>query len=626
MMNAMKRLSQWMAAVVLLVSALAVAADRPSQSEKLGLARLTPRGALAYVQVRDLGALFADWRGSKLRERYYASDSYRAFTRSRLYAKLQERLAEFERGAGFTLTEARAAEMSGGLSAAAMYDMGKLEIVFITETSAAKAAATSLFKQSARFEARTRAGRQYYAQEIATDGGRLNQALCFASANGKFIIATTEPLMQRTLENFADGAASDRLSDAIAPTLAAAADFTPHAVTLWTDVPRLREHKYFNLYWIHGKGAALDGVAATLTDLEITPSEIRERRFSLPLAAEAAAPARGEKFPLATLLPLLAADAQFADLRAAGNDGDDLNRIARVTTQILFPTTRPATDAPQNRAFSLDETNGGATGGARYRTLDQRFDRDVDDPGAAPTADASKSPASPDPMETEMRGLLEKAEPKQFAILGRARAEADSPFVRIDRAIVIETGKPFDAMRYERLVSDALFRRLLVAGTVKRIEWRTSDGGVGAPLAGVIEQGGAYAVAGDVLILANSASYCETIVKTLKSRLAPDVSPDMKHATRFAALRFDQSLASYRQLIRLIDFTPPSSGADAMDEDGESSANEPVPFMSRNLVSLLSSVGPIGTVTAESASLGRGVEERLTYRFTAPAPARNGGE
>jgi hypothetical protein len=625
MMNAIKRLSQWMAAVVLLVSALAVAADRPSQSEKLELARLTPRGALAYVQVRDLGALFADWRGSKLRERYYASDSYRAFTRSRLYAKLQERLAEFERGAGFTLTEARAAEMSGGLSAAAMYDMGKLEIVFITETPAAKAAATSLFKQSARFEARTRAGRQYYAQEIATDGGRLNQALCFASANGKFIIATTEPLMQRTLENFADGATSDRLSDAIAPTLAAAADFTPHTATLWTDVPRLREHKYFNLYWIHGKGAALDGVAATLADLEITPSEIRERRFSLPLAAaSAAAPSRGEKFPLATLLPLLAADAQFADLHA-GNDGADLNRIARVTTQILFPTTRPATDAPQNRAFSLDETDGGATGGARYRTLDQRFDRDIDDPGAAPAA-ASKSVAPPDQTETEMRGLLEKAEPKQFAILGRARAEADSPFIRIDRAIVIETGKPFDAMRYERLVSDALFRKLLVAGTVKRIEWRTSDSGVGAPLAGVIEQGGAYAIAGDALILANSAAYCETIVKTLKTRLAPDVSPDMKGATRFAALRFDQSLASYRQLIRLIDFTPPSSGADAMDEDGESSATEPVPFMSRNLVSLLSSVGPIGTVTAESASLGRGVEERLTYRFTAPAPARNGGE
>src|SRR5262245_45614808 len=80
-------------------------------SEPTRFAASMPRGALAYLELRDLGGLMKQWLASPSRGRYYASASYRAFRRSRLYLKLQDRLSDLQEGFGFELTEENLAKV-----------------------------------------------------------------------------------------------------------------------------------------------------------------------------------------------------------------------------------------------------------------------------------------------------------------------------------------------------------------------------------------------------------------------------------------------------------------------------------------------------------------------------------
>jgi hypothetical protein len=371
----------WGGIVLLLVATgtlLGVTGHLVSGQDGLALARLLPKGALAYVQARDLGKLLAQWRASSVHDRYYASDSFRAFRRSRLWAKLNERIREFEEGVGVTLTEDTVMQMAGKATAIALYDMGKLELVFVTELSAQQAAATPLLARKATFEARTTtAGQPYLVRELATDGGRLRQGLCVATPPGKLVVATSEALMQRTLDNL-DGKGDDHVLASMGPTLAAAQGFTPHDVTLWTDLPRLRQQPYFGYYWVHGaKAPGLDEVEATLADLELTSEGLVERRWSLTSGRAVPAAFTPQQQPV--VARLLNAS-PFAVVETLPVDAG--NVPAQIAVGILFPLPRPvaASDLPRIRV--IEDTASSTARRGRYERLDERFDRDVDDPDA----------------------------------------------------------------------------------------------------------------------------------------------------------------------------------------------------------------------------------------------------
>ncbi len=616
----MKRSFFWLFACILFVSALAVAADRSPTADSMPLARLIPRGAIAYVQARDFAGLFGKWKASPAHDRYYASDNFRAFGQSRLYAKLSERLKEFETGAGIEMTEDRVAEMAGGATAVAMYDMGKLEIVYVTELPAAKASLTELFKQSSKFETRKRGNAQYSVLELATDGGRMRQGLCFSATDGKFVITTTESLMQRTLDNFA-AESTDRLSDSIAPTLAAAENFAAHDATLWTDIPRLKAQRFFKLYWVQGKAAtALDGVSATLADLEIAGDGIHERRWSLYDDTARKAVKAEPRNPIDFLK--LASGAQFLEAEALDAATDDA-KAASAVMKTLFPAVRPT--QPPSDPPSMATSGGSSSGenGQRYQDLDERFDRDIDDPslavGDSRDKKTNQAPVA-DPLETELAAVLKASGPTMVARLGSAKTDAATKYVSFDRAVIFEFRNGFDAKKYEAVISELIFRRYLIAGTLKGIEWRTNESGITSPnIGGISEQGGAYFVDGKRVVIANSVAFAASL-KTALIAAAPLPSPgDLKKVTRLANFRLRGSAASYSRLMIMIDFNADNS-LEGMGEEG-STENEYVSFFGGNIASLLKVADGFDHITLEAANGDKVLTEAVTYRFaTSPAP------
>ncbi len=614
----------WGGIVLLLVvtgALLGVTGHLVSGQDGLALARLLPKGALAYVQARDLGNLLAQWRASSVHDRYYASDSFRAFRRSRLWAKLNERIREFEEGVGGTLTEDTVMQMAGKATAIALYDMGKLELVFVTELSAQQAAATPLLARKATFEARTTAaGQPYLVRELATDGGRLRQGLCVATPPGKLVVTTSEALMQRTLDNL-DGKGDDHVLASMGPTLAAAQGFTPHDVTLWTDLPRLRQQPYFGYYWVHGaKAPGLDDVEATLADIELTPGGLQERRWSL-LTSGRAVPAAFTPQQQPVVARLLNAS-PFAAVETLPADAADLP--ARVAVDLLLPPLQPVAVSELPRIRVIEDTAPSTARRGRYQRLDERFDRDVDDPDAV----SSRSPAGQaasarpaDPLESELASLFRSAQPACLARLGETTTGSSAPFVTFERALALHCGRPFDTKAYEAAVARAIARRYFVAGTTPPVTWEVTSTGVVVPRTAVpLERCGAYFVSGDLVVIANSADYA----KQLKSRLdgtaasaAGRPSGNLTGTYRQATVRLRALAPDCQRALRLID-APGTSGLEPLE--GEA-ADASVSFMGQNVPSLLTVVEAFDVVSLESAATGRVRVERVSYAFRLAASA-----
>ena len=93
------KISRFVLSAAILLGALLHQSDgqqaRPL-AEQLRLAGVMPRGAMLYVQARDLSAIMKRWMASPVRTQFYKSPSFSAFSKSRIYIKLQDRKSDFE--------------------------------------------------------------------------------------------------------------------------------------------------------------------------------------------------------------------------------------------------------------------------------------------------------------------------------------------------------------------------------------------------------------------------------------------------------------------------------------------------------------------------------------------------
>ncbi|HEX8920468.1 MAG TPA: hypothetical protein VF766_03255, partial [Pyrinomonadaceae bacterium] len=178
------------------------------------LAADVPRGALLYAQFSDLPALVKQWDESKLKKQYLASTNFQQFQSRHLALKLIERWEEFNNAVGFPLDALAFSEAAEQKAALAVYDLGRLEMVFIAPLTEDKVAATKFFQNADQFEeTELPDGTVYYSRDVEADRGRRQQKFAFASVRGRFVLATSEQLLLRTLSNINGQSKRDRLAD-----------------------------------------------------------------------------------------------------------------------------------------------------------------------------------------------------------------------------------------------------------------------------------------------------------------------------------------------------------------------------------------------------------------------------
>src|SRR5205085_8116440 len=307
------------------------------------LASDLPRGALIYAQCADLPALVRRWDESTLKQQLVASTSFRQFENRHLAMKLVERWSEYNDAFGFTLDAGALAGASQSKAALAIYDIGRLDLVFIAPLSEAQSAASNFFTHTDGFDTVALPdGTTYYRREAEVDNGRARQVLAFAWARGRFVLATSERLLLRTLANINGRAQKDRLADDTAfQTLSR--ELVPHFATVWVDQSALNRDWYFKSYWVQQNMAELQPLRAGLFDLELQEHKwIEHRRFLLSGQTTTQAPLPAiEAQRLAALMPM---DAPYYKVRAL--TGDD--NAAHTLRDTLFD--RPPQDDTAGRA------------------------------------------------------------------------------------------------------------------------------------------------------------------------------------------------------------------------------------------------------------------------------------
>ena len=476
--------------IVIIASALVVCAGllvyaRAVRETKgaYALANDLPRGALVYAQCADLSALVKRWDESTLKQQLVASTSFQQFETHHLAMKLVERWSEYNDAFGFTLDAGALAGASQSKAAIAIYDIGRLDLVFVAPLSEEQSAAANFFTHTDAFdEVSLPDGTTYYRREADVDNGREHQVLAFAWARGRFVLATSERLLLRTLANINGRAPEkDRLADDPAfQTLSR--ELAPHFATVWVDQSALNRDWYFKSYWVQQNIEDLQILRAGLFDLELQESKwIEHRRFLLSGQTTKQTPLpTNEAQRLAALMPK---DAPYYKVRALTND----DNAAHTLRDTLFD--RPPQDdterGPTWSWHSYDDSDFAEAGdnesdyGSGYEYLDHSYDRLIDDPVDARLQandtryDGELRAATEARHVAALAQALQPARPLYAATSASPQVNAGPLFVEFRRAAALTLAAParFDRAAFERALSALAQSRLTIADSTAALQW-----------------------------------------------------------------------------------------------------------------------------------------------------------
>lgn len=561
-------------------------------NDQLRLSGAMPRGALVYVQARDLSSLMKTWLASPVRTKFYDSASFKAFSEAHVYLKLQSRRQDIEKAIGVGVDESRLAELAGGPSAAAIYNIGNIEVIFVTELARERAIITSLFKQIPQFQERSSDGGPYYVREVATDGGRLNQQFCFAYAGGKLVVTTTEGLMIRSLAAIKQNGSDSLLADVMA-TAEKARGFSANEVTMWLDQAKLNQAQLFRSYWIYrninqskdssGASEPLANIESGLIDLRITPQGLGERRWFVMKGESKRGVLSNEQAN--GLLRFGHPSAQLVELRAMSDSRSSLNAAV---SEALFGKLPDAASISNQLTDRSDSGDDSGSRSERYSRLDNRFDIDVDDEQAPVKAreesevSSQKTTTTGSTFEKSFDSIVAAVSPAGYSELVRSKVEAGRPFVRFERALVIEMkdGATIDRSAIERAVIDELRTRFVIAGVDPRLAWQ-DEAGVRFVAQSLLEQGAAYAISGKYLVLSSSREFVKDILQF--SATPPAASAALDGTTEyFALVRVGNAKPVFDSLMNKLDGKTATRAATQSDDE-----TEEVNFFSDNLSSFI---------------------------------------
>lgn len=562
--------------------------------QQFKLAAWMPKGASVYLQASDMKSLMARWMKSSQRAKFYKSPSLTAFSRSRIYLKLAARLEDVEKAAGFGLNESRLAELAGGVSSVAVYDIGNTEIVFATETPRSNVAASALFKLAPRFQERTAEGFTYYSADVATDGGRLKQQFCFTHSGGMLVVTTTEGLMLRTLRNLkATGDKSDTLLPSVIQDAERVRGFNRHDLTLWIDHERLKKNRYFLANWIY-KAAGLSEIESGLIDLRIgIDGMVEERWFKLKSADR---PAAMQADQVAALMKYVPSTAQMMRIRATG-DGAVLSEVLEDT---LIGESVPSVQGAvsQGESEGQEDSSDSSEGGTdRYSSLDSRFDSDVDDPRSSRAGSHVAEPSYLDNVSGVLAGIAGGA----YAEVLRSGLDPSGLFAGFERAavIAIKEGRSVDRSALEQSLKELVRRRFTVPGVESQLEWR-DQGPVRYLAQSLPQRTPVYAIQGGYILIGSSRELVSDCLKSAALRLQR--SRIDQPATSLAMVRVSQAKNVFDKLMKVLDRTSNHSANES----------EQVPFFSGNISSLIGALS-IREINIRSVAERESLYEQVRY-------------
>lgn len=587
------------------------------------LANDLPRGAVVYAQFSDLPAAIKRWDESALKDRYLASVNHQKLWSRHLANKLFSRWEEFNAATGFSLGAPVFGALADNRAAIAVYDIGRLELVFIAPLGDAKFAASQFFQHKNNFEEiELPDGTVYYLGDVEADKGRQKQQIGFAQLKGRFVLATGEKPLLRAIANIGGQAKKDRLSDEPSfQRLSKTA--TPHFMTVWANQSALNDDWYFKRYWLMSDAAELRHIRAGMFDLELQSNRWVERREFLLDGKAANAGAALSKQSLREIERIIPANAPFAQIRSTGGDQ---NVTVELVRGALFD--RKVESAKRSRGWNWEYYDGSDFevaaeeedfyGYSRYSSLSYKYDLEVDDPGHEDEAgDAALRLKGEERFSAALRSALQPARPQAAAKIAEPRAIGGPLFAEFRRAaiIVLENPAALERAALERAIAGLAANHLMIAGAPAKFEWsgRSANGAewreMRLPMLG---RAVGYGLRGKRLIVSNNPELLASLMTGAESqRETQSLSP----VHELTVIRLGERKTIFDPIFAKLD--EPRIKAYWKERRGEEikqpGPNEPsMEFFSGEIASLLDVAAPVEQIRIRRSYAGERLREEVT--------------
>lgn len=547
-------------------AALAAAAfyAAPFQNVARPLASLAPGGALLYMESQDFAGELRDWNRSPEKQAWLAGANYGEFSRSMLFLRLTEEWKAFGGAAGFDADLPMLESIAGKRAALALYDIGKLEFLYISEVPQAEAIKTALWQARTQYEPRAAAGIPFYVRREE------GHTVAFAATGGYLLLATREEALAGALR-LLSGEKAPAVTDEpwYAETVRAA---TPAGeLRLVMNLEAVLKTHQFRSHWIYENTPSLREYWAGISDIHRSAGEIREDRILLRSTPQ---PAPESVAALARLAP---ADAGFYHAGAIGSAAQAVSEILR-----KFLPQQPLSAYWSEPAPEVQVTpSAGAESDLETR---------IDEP---PLERREQFTAQPLTAEMARAGV------KAYIEVQANRAAAGGVLRELPCTLAFQATQAWDESAVRGALTAGLENLWSASGlglhwmTVTRngLTWHELDG-----LAHL-----AVAARGDLLIIGNSSAMVEAMLDRA-GRPAGAAPP----ATSIAEFRHAQEQPGFELLTRTLDQTSDGSGMFRRDAR---------PYFSSNLASIGEALSGVSSAAIAVMDRGTVVEQTVTYRL-----------
>jgi len=535
------------------------------------LSRYAPAGALLYLQAEDFSSLLSDWNGSPQKQEWLKSSNYEVFSRSRLFLRLQGASQQFAAAAGLPPDMSFLTQVAGTESALALYDIGKLQFLYLTRLPTAHSMQSALWETRSKFETRSAGGTTFYLRRDPESEREVE----FAVSGDYLLLATREDLMAGALQLLAGG--KDRTieseqwwSQSVAAT-GSAGD-----LRMVLNLEKIVPSPYFRSYWVQQNITDTKQYAAGVSDLFRSSNEYREERVLLR-KTPAPEPATEGPQAVADLLRLVPDNAGFYEVNANPSADSCFDLLA---DKILAP--HPGL-APAQHAAPQVQLTSGETGAST--DLETRIDH----------APAQHAPAAEG--ASALKELLEKNQVRAALRAQVTERDKDGVFVRIHSALALSGRSDWD----DALVRGALadFVRPDLTASQLGVGWQPRDGyqeldGLRTMLA---------AIRGKYLIVSDDRVLMNAILVHMNQK------PSSKPAAFVAGFDHQGERENLAQLSSVVD-RPNINPTQAPDAERQPQ------FFSENIGSLSSTLGGVMSENIMVRDAGDKVLQTVVYKWS----------
>src|SRR5262245_6157687 len=190
-----RRAARSILALSALVAVVAgVWASAQVQPSSQPLSRWMPEGALLYLESADFATQLQDWNRSGVKASWLAGKNHEQFLTTRLALKLTDAYQEFSVAAGFSPDLTALETFAGTDTALCVYEIGKLEFLYISRLPAAQLAQNALTRARSGYQTRTAAGQSYFVRQSGS------RTAAFATAGDYVVVSTREDLVTQALD------------------------------------------------------------------------------------------------------------------------------------------------------------------------------------------------------------------------------------------------------------------------------------------------------------------------------------------------------------------------------------------------------------------------------------------